>query len=152
VGDVRRSARQAAFHVRGKGDRDRVVPVPPRLLRRLDRHIDHLPSDEANARLFVSLRRDPSGSYEPLTESGVAQIVRAAAARAGIAKKVHPHLIRHSWMTEMLRSGMNPIQLSVIAGASPQVIAEVYAHLTEDDAFDAMMRALTVSEQRKGGG
>jgi len=29
---------------------------------------------------------------------------------------VHPHLLRHSWMTEMLRRGMNPVQLSFIAG------------------------------------
>lgn len=47
-------------------------------------------------------------------------------------------------MTEMLRRGMNPIQLSVIAGASRQVIAQYYAHLTEEDASDAMLRALTL--------
>ena len=46
-------------------------------------------------------------------------------------------------MTEMLRCDMNPIQLSFIAGASPEVIAQHYAHLTKDDAYDAMIRALT---------
>jgi site-specific recombinase XerD len=66
-----------------------------------------------------------------------------AAARAGIGKKAHPHLLRHSWMTEMLRQGMNPIQLSVIAGASQKVIAEHYEHLTQDDAYVATIRALT---------
>jgi hypothetical protein len=45
-------------------------------------------------------------------------------------------------MTEMLRCGMNPIQLSFIAGASTEVIAKNYAHLTRDDAYDAMIRAL----------
>jgi hypothetical protein len=45
-------------------------------------------------------------------------------------------------MTEMLRSGMNPIQLSVIAGASPLVIGSSYEHLNEDDAFEAMLKAL----------
>ena len=43
----------------------------------------------------------------------------------------------------MLRHGMNPIQLSIIVGASPQVIAEHYTHLTKDDAYEAMLRVLT---------
>jgi hypothetical protein len=47
-------------------------------------------------------------------------------------------------MTEMIRNGMSPIQLSIIAGASMQVIQEHYTHLTKDDAYDAMIRVLTV--------
>jgi len=62
------------------------------------------------------------------------------------SREVHPHLLRHSWMTEMLRRGVNPIQLSVIAGASQQVIAEHYEHLTEDDAYESMIRALSASD------
>jgi hypothetical protein len=46
-------------------------------------------------------------------------------------------------MTEMLRNGMSPIQLSLIAGASPEVIANCYTHLTKDDAYSAMLRVLT---------
>ena len=65
-----------------------------------------------------ALRRSPrSGEYEPLTSNGVYQVVKDAVSRAGIKKRVHPHLLRHSWMTEMLRHGMSPIQLSIIAGS-----------------------------------
>jgi hypothetical protein len=46
-------------------------------------------------------------------------------------------------MTEMLRMGMNRIQLSFIAGASPEVIANRYTHLNGDDTHEAMSRALT---------
>lgn len=42
----------------------------------------------------------------------------------------------------MLRNGMSPIQLSFIAGASPDVIAMCYAHLSNEDSYDAMIRAL----------
>ena len=42
----------------------------------------------------------------------------------------------------MLRSWMNPIQLSFIAGASPEVIASQYVHLTKDDAYEVTSRAL----------
>ncbi len=62
--------------------------------------------------------------------------------QAQLGKAVHPHLLRHSWMTEMLRKGMNPIQLAAIAGASEKVIAEHYAHLSQDDAYEAVARAL----------
>jgi uncharacterized protein (DUF433 family) len=46
-------------------------------------------------------------------------------------------------MTEMLRNGMNPIQLSIIAGASQEVIADHYTHLNKEDAYEAMIRALS---------
>lgn len=40
------------------------------------------------------------------------------------------------------RSGKNPVQLSVIGGASLEVIAHCYAYLTKEDAYDAMTRVL----------
>ena len=54
-------------------------------------------------------------------------------------------------MTEMLRHGMSPIQLSLIAGASVQVISQHYTHLTNDDAYDSMMRVLSGGRPRDGG-
>jgi integrase len=140
--DVLRSGRQAYLQVLGKRDRIRAVPVAPSLLRRLERVIETRPEPRSSDRVFISFRRGPGNDYEPLTSEGVYQVVQDAARRAGLDKRVHPHLLRHSWMTEMVRSGMSPIQLSLIAGASPEVITECYTHLTKDDAYEAMMRAL----------
>jgi site-specific recombinase XerD len=120
----------------------RDVPVPPSLLRRLDRFSDARPEDRTSDRLFLGYRRR-CGVYAALTDIGIYQVVKDALRRAKIAKPVYPHLLRHSWMTEMLRNGMNPIQLSIIAGASQEVIAAHYTHLTKDDAYDAMIRALS---------
>jgi hypothetical protein len=66
-------------------------------------------------------------------------------------KRVFPHLLRHRWMSEVLRRGMNPMQLSFIAGASAEVIALHYTHLTRDDAYGAMLRALLVERGSLGG-
>ena len=148
VTSVVRTGRQAALAVQGKGDRQRRVPVPPSLLRRLDRYIAGMPKERRTDRLFLSLRRGRSGDYEALTDSGVKQVVADAARRAGIGRTVHPHLMRHSWMTEMLRRGVNALQLRVVAGASPEVIARHYEHLTEDDAYDAMLTALSQPDSR----
>jgi integrase len=138
-----RSSRQVFLRVHGKRSRIRDVPVPPSLLRRLERHIDARPIERSSDRMFLSLRRGPSGDYEPMSAHGIHQVVKEAGARAKLGKRVHPHLLRHSWMTEMIRNGMSPVQLSVIAGASMQVITDHYTHLTRDDAYDAMIRVLT---------
>jgi site-specific recombinase XerD len=125
----------------------RDVPIPPTLLRRLDRFIDARPEERSSDGIFLTHRRNSAGVHDALTMIGVYQVVKDAFRRARIAKRVYPHLLRHSWMTEMLRNGMNPIQLSFIAGASPDVIAQHYAHLTKDDAYEAMLRALHASGQ-----
>ncbi len=142
-GDIIRSGRQAHLRIHGKGGHMRDVPVVPALLRRLDRHIAMRPRERSSDHLFLSFRRHPSGQFDVLTDGGVYQVVKDAVARAGITKRVFPHLLRHSWMTEMLRQGMNPVQLSMIAGASIEVIMQHYAHLTKDDAYEATLRALS---------
>lgn len=144
--DIGRSARQAHLRVLGKRGRMRDVPIPPSLLRRLDRFIESRPMERSSDALFLSLRAR-AGVYDRLTMIGVYRVVKDAFHRAGMDKPVYPHLLRHSWMTEMLRCGMNPIQLSFIAGASPHVIAEHYAHLTKDDAYEAMVRALSTGRR-----
>jgi len=143
AGDISRSGRQAHLRVNGKRGRVRDVPIPPQVLRRLDRLIAGRPEDRTSDHIFLTLRRGHSGDYEALTAGGVYQVVKEAVERATIKKRIFPHLLRHSWMTEMLRGGMNPIQLSVIAGASPDVIAACYTHLNKDDSYDAMVRVLT---------
>lgn len=149
IGDVLRPENRGQFHVRGKGDRERRVPVPPSLLRRIDRYLSSRKVDSETEPIFVSLRRGRTGEYEPLTESGLGQLVRDAGVRAQLRLGVYPHLLRHSWMTEMLRQGMNPAQLSVIAGASSRVIQDCYEHLTQDDAYESMIKALATRDSRR---
>lgn len=140
---VRSSGRQTFLRVLGKGGRVRDVPVAPLVVRRLERLIESRPQDRCSDRIFLSFRRGPRGEFDALTPWGVHQVVTDAARRACLTKHVHAHLLRHSWMTEMVRRGMSPIHLSLIAGASLPVIMDHYTHLTRQDAYDSMMRALT---------
>jgi len=117
------------------------------LLRRIERLIAGRPDDRETDHIFLTVRRSPSGLHQPLSPDGAYQVVKDAVERSGISKRVYPHLLRHSWMTEMLRNGMNPIQLSIIAGASVDVISQHYTHLTKDDAYEAMLRVLTARER-----
>src|SRR3982074_1138830 len=69
--------RQYYLRVRGKGSRERLVPIP-RLHPRLRRYADRTrPADATTDRLLISLKRRPhsqGGSYEALTESGIQQL------------------------------------------------------------------------------
>jgi len=69
AGDVMRSGRQAHLRVHGKHGRIRDVPVPPSLLRRLDRFIDGRPEERDSNAIFLTLRRR-GGIHEPLTQIG----------------------------------------------------------------------------------
>jgi len=142
--DVFRRDRQAYLRVHGKGDKERLVPVPPTLLRRLDRYVRTVRPLEAHSNhLFVGLRRGRSGDFEPLTPSGILQLVQSAAVRAGITKPVYTHLLRHSFITNALRGGMNPMVVAQISGhSSLRMIERVYSHLTAGDSYEALVALL----------
>ena len=141
--DLMERDRNHFIRVRGKGSRERLVPIP-RLYRRLLRYAERgRPEDTSTDRLFIALRRRPGGDYEALTTSGVDQLIRNLAKTAGIRRRVYPHLLRHSYATWALTRGMNPIQLAQILGhSSLAMIQNVYSHLSPSDAYEAMVRAL----------
>ncbi len=150
LGDLLQRSRGSFLRLRGKGERERQVPVMPQLASRIQRYASRTrPADPGTDRLFVSLRRSPrTGTYEPLTTSGIQQIVRNAAGRAGITQRVHPHLFRHSFVTWAITRGMNPIQLAEIVGhSSTTMIQQVYAHLSPSDAYEALAAALLGKDQ-----
>lgn len=143
TGDLLERDRRWYLRVRGKGDKDRLVPVPD-LHRRLARFIRGRPVSLSSDRLFYALkRRAGSDELEPLTPSGVEQMLRLVARAAGLERRVYPHLLRHSFATWQLSRGMNPILLADLLGHSSLVmIHRVYAHLTPSDAYDAILSAL----------
>ncbi len=127
--------------VAGKGARERLVPIDRTLYRRLRRYGDHRPGD--SDRLFLALRRSPSGDFTPLTENGVQQMVRDLAERAELKQHVTPHVFRHSAATWMLQRGMNPLLVAQVLGhSSLDMIQNVYSHLMPTDAHRELMAAL----------
>lgn len=131
--------------------RDRLVPVPPALARRLRRHIRSRPADARSKQIFLSVRRDHrTGEYEPLTVSGIEQLIHALANEAGIGRRVHPHLFRHSYATFMLqrdkdgRRRMDSTELRKILGHKNTVMIDrTYGHLLDSDLAASAIRALS---------
>lgn len=138
--DLRESGRVYQIRVIGKGDDQRDVPIPPSTFRRLRNLADHCPPNPGF--IFVS-RRLRHGRVEQLTKSGVEQLVRHLAERAGINRRVWPHLFRHSYTTRLARQGVDMEAVRKALGhRSLTMILDVYSHVTAADANDAIMRAL----------
>lgn len=126
-----------------KGDKARLVPVQPQLFRRLQRVARGRPADAERDWIFVAHRRRPGGVHERLTVSGLDQLIHSLGERAGLTKRVYPHLLRHSFATEMLNRGMDAITLSRILGhSSLTMIQRTYTHQTVGDLSAALLRAL----------
>jgi integrase/recombinase XerD len=144
-GDLIQEGSRSVLKVEGKTG-ERLVPIGPVLARRLRRYVDRTRPHGASERLFLSLnRRGRSGQYEALTSSGAEQLIRNLGLGAGIKKRVYPHLFRHSFATSFLRRGGNPILLQQILGHSTlAMITQTYSHLTFGDAYDELMRVLTI--------
>ncbi len=147
---VERRRSEHYLHITGKGQRDRLVPTTPAFYRRLQRFITHYRQRDAHSdRLFLALKRRPHrDEYEPLTGSGVNQLINTLAQEAGLAKRTYPHLLRHSFATWALAKGMGPFQLAQILGhSSLAMITSVYSHLTPQDAHAAYLKALLTEER-----
>lgn len=143
TGDLVEVGRNHFLKIEGKGGRDRLVPIAPRIDQRLDRYIKRTRPDAGSDRIFVGLRRGRSGDYEPLTSSGAEQLVRVLGQKAGIKRRIHPHLFRHSAITDQLRKGVNPLLVAKNAGhSSLAMIARTYSHLDAGDVATAMAEYL----------
>jgi len=142
--DLQLQGRNQYLKIRGKGSRERLVPLPAALYRRLCRYADRgRPSDTHSDRLFLALRRSPLATFDALKTSGVSQLLRVLAVAAGMRKRVHPHLLRHSFATWALTRGMNPLTLAQILGhSSLEMIQNVYLHLTPADSYGAILKVL----------
>jgi len=84
-----------------------------------------------------------------LRSSGVEQLVRVPGVKAGIKRRVHPHLFRHSAITDQLREGVNRPLVAKSAGhSSLSVIARTYSHLDAGDVASAMAEYLRKRDER----
>jgi integrase/recombinase XerD len=149
--DLQEQGRGRFVKVHGKGQKQRLVPISPALYNRIrDYAKKRRPKDVATSHVFTGLRRRPDGSYSRLTARTVQDMVAQAAQDAGLeGRKVTPHMLRHSYATNALRSGMNVIALKDILGhADLSQISATYSHLAAGDLFEAAMKAERGEELR----
>jgi integrase/recombinase XerD len=120
---------------------ERLAPVPPALYRRLEAYAKGGRRRTSARELFIQqTRRAGHQAYEALTEAGIYAVVKDAADRAELGKRVYPHLLRHSAITRMVAAGMHPALISDITGVSVAVIARHYSYPSDEQKYEAMAR------------
>jgi integrase/recombinase XerD len=136
-------SQRMVIHVRqGKGNKDRDVTLSPRLLEVLRAYWKWR---KPKTFLFPSPYR--SQNERPIDSKTVWYAVREAARRAGIKKKVSPHLLRHSWATHLLERGTDLKTIQVLLGHFDLEATTIYLHLSQRhlQAVNNPIEALPIS-------
>ena len=112
---------QPFLMVRGKGSKERLVPISSRAEGAVARWLELVPGD--------TLWLFPSGKSH-LSRVRLFQIVRAMAADAGIApERVSPHVLRHAFATHLLSGGADLRVLQSLLGHADIATTQIYTHV-----------------------
>jgi integrase/recombinase XerD len=134
----------------GKGDKERVVPLGRSAVDALRRYL-------ARGRPFLDRRHRPelflNAQGGPLTRAGAFLILKRLAEKAGLEpRRVHPHLLRHSFATHLLEGGADLRSVQEMLGHADLATTELYTHVTDRrrreayfDAHPHARRGLKVS-------
>ena len=115
--------REGQVHVLGKGGKERLVPVGSHACRALaDWRAESAGQDEAP--VFPG-----RGGAKPISPRAVQLRLRQLAQRQGIFKRVHPHLLRHSFATHVLESSGDLRGVQELLGHADIATTQIYTHL-----------------------
>lgn len=118
------------FSVRGKGDKVRVVFVSSDAISAVKAYLDA--RKDLEDPMFVQAGRSASKhDLKALTPRSVERIVREHATRAGISRKVTPHVIRHSFATDLLHNGADVRSVQALLGHANIATTQIYTHVTD---------------------
>lgn len=118
--------------VRGKGDKERLVPLNATARDALAAYLDvrpHFVGDDASSRWLFPSRAD-SGH---LTRQRFAQILKEVAVAAGLPpSKVSPHVLRHAFASHLLAHGADLRSVQQMLGHADISTTQIYTHVLEE--------------------
>ncbi len=120
------------FSVRGKGEKVRVVFLSPSAKKAVAEYLKA--RGDMSEALFVGYGKgNAKGSKDlpRLTPRSVERLVKQYAIRAGITRKVTPHVIRHSFATDLLENGADLRSVQALLGHANIATTQVYTHVTD---------------------
>jgi integrase/recombinase XerC len=135
------------MRVRGKGDKEREIPVTRELDTMLSKYLNEMTelySDNTESRLFLT------DTGQPLYLSFVNKVVKDELSKApGFTGKRSPHMLRHSIATHLLNNGADLNSIKEVLGHSSLAATQVYTH----NSFEQMKKIfLTAHPRAKKGG
>lgn len=118
--------KRGEFMVRGKGDKPRVVFLSAEAIRLIQTYFDRRTDNTESA--FVA-HHGPT-KHQQLTSRSIQRIVQKYASMAGLAKPVTPHILRHSFATDLLINGADIRSVQTMLGHSSITTTQIYTHIT----------------------
>jgi integrase/recombinase XerC len=134
-GDAPRDA-NAALRVIGKGGKERVVPILPRIVEAIDDYLRQCPyAGKAEAPLFVGTR---GGPLNPRIVQRAMEGLRSA---LGLPDTATPHALRHSFATHLLSSGGDLRTIQELLGHASLSTTQIYTAVDTDRLIAAYEKA-----------
>lgn len=129
------------YSIRGKGEKVRVVFLSDEAKRSIKNYLNK--RNDLDDALFVQvseIKEKKSDSKNknkkldeatPLTPRSVQRIVKHYAIKAGISKKVTPHVVRHMFATDLLSNGADLRSVQMLLGHANIATTQIYTHITD---------------------
>ena len=123
------------LRLRGKGDKERIVPVGSYARAAVDGYLTRVrPQLAAKGRATARLILGARGA--PLSRQSAWLIIRSAAVRAQITAEVSPHTLRHSFATHLLQGGADVRVVQELLGHASVATTQIYTHVSVDALRD----------------
>lgn len=123
------------FSIRGKGEKIRVVFLSESAKKIIKKYLEK--RDDMDEAMFVQVAGKGGESLLKkqvsirLTPRSIERIIKFYATKAGISKKVTPHVIRHSFATDLLSNGADLRSVQALLGHANITTTQVYTHVTD---------------------
>lgn len=124
--------KRGEFSIRGKGEKVRVVFVSPDAAKSVQDYIAE--RKDIDHALFIRILPHIDHSKMKdlrLTPRSVERIIKKYAISVGITRKVTPHVVRHSFATDLLRNGADLRSVQALLGHAHIGTTQVYTHVTD---------------------
>lgn len=118
------------FTIRGKGEKLRVVFLSDNARRAIKTYLDK--RTDADQAMFISLTKNGK-VLSRITSRAVERLVEMRARKAGIARRIHPHELRHSFATDLLLNGADLRAVQEMLGHASITTTQIYTHLTNKE-------------------
>ncbi|MCX8173692.1 MAG: tyrosine-type recombinase/integrase [Thermoplasmata archaeon] len=120
---------EGIIHVRsGKGDKDRIVVLEEGTAEALKRYLAARYKKDVNTnKVFISRKN------QPISPLSVERLVKKYGKKAGILKKVTPHVLRHTLATTLLNHGADIRFIQTLLGHASVSTTQIYTHLDNEN-------------------
>jgi integrase/recombinase XerD len=137
LGDI--DLEERILRARGKGSKERIVPIGQAAVRAVSIYLERgrpkLVKNRPEVHLFVNFRGGQ------LTRQGLYKIVRRHATSAGLADRMSPHTLRHTFATHLLAGGCDLRSVQEMLGHADVSTTQLYTHLSSDRLKDVYFKA-----------